>query len=85
MDQGPARDLRELDRGERLIIICHQAGRSTGVAVWLRNRRFENAKPLHGGIDAWSSAVDTTAYQSFSARTIQICTIQEYSRGIHEP
>ena len=60
MAEVPARAARELDPGERLVILCHHGHRSLHVAAWLRNQGFEQAQSLRGGIDAWAAQVDPT-------------------------
>lgn len=52
MGEAPGRAHRELDSGERLVILCHHGQRSLHVAAWLRNQGFEQAQSLRGGIDA---------------------------------
>lgn len=60
----PMRDvpgrLQELDRGERLIVVCHLGVRSMNVTAWLRKQGFGQAQSLRGGIDAWSTEVDAS-------------------------
>lgn len=58
MGEVPARAERELDRGARIIAICHHGVRSMSIAAWLREQGFERAQSLHGGIDAWATEVD---------------------------
>lgn len=58
MNEVPSR-LNELDRSERLVIVCHLGVRSLQTAVWLRRQGFEQAQSLSGGIDAWSMEIDS--------------------------
>jgi rhodanese-related sulfurtransferase len=60
MGDVPARAQQELDPDERLVVVCHHGIRSMNVTVWLRNQGFEQAQSLRGGIDAWSTEIDTT-------------------------
>jgi rhodanese-related sulfurtransferase len=58
IDEIPVRALTELDRGERLVVMCHHGVRSMNVTLWLRQQGFEQAQSMRGGIDAWSREVD---------------------------
>jgi rhodanese-related sulfurtransferase len=58
MNEVPLRADGELNRNERLVIVCHHGIRSMNVTVWLRNQGFEQAQSLRGGIDAWAQEVD---------------------------
>lgn len=58
MNEIPSRALEELDPDARLVAICHAGVRSMNVAVWLRDRGFEKAQSLRGGIEAWSREID---------------------------
>lgn len=59
MGEVPARAHQELDPEDRLLILCHHGARSLSVTNWLRQQGFEAAQSIAGGIDAWSSRVDT--------------------------
>jgi len=59
MGDVPSRAHQELDPDERLVIVCHHGIRSMNVTVWLRNQGYELAQSLRGGIDAWSTEVDS--------------------------
>ncbi|REJ83337.1 MAG: molybdopterin-synthase adenylyltransferase MoeB [Acidobacteria bacterium] len=50
--------LGELDPGDRWVIHCHHGPRSTRATKLLRERGFDHAYNLAGGIDAWSLEVD---------------------------
>jgi rhodanese-related sulfurtransferase len=58
MGEIPSRAAQELNRDERLIIVCHHGVRSMNVTAWLRKQEFERAQSLRGGTDAWSQEVD---------------------------
>lgn len=45
-----------LDR--KLIVFCHAGVRSMKVAMFLRERGFEDVWSMAGGIDLWSQAID---------------------------
>ncbi len=47
-----------LDRLQRVVCVCHHGVRSAQVAAFLQRRGFADVYNLHGGIDAWSIAVD---------------------------
>ena len=47
-----------LDR--KLVIFCHAGMRSMKVAMFLRDRGFEDVWSMAGGIDLWSQAIDGT-------------------------
>lgn len=50
---------QELDPLERTVVVCHLGVRSLSVTAWLRRQGFEQVQSLCGGIDAWSSKVDS--------------------------
>ena len=60
MGDVPSRALQELQPDERLVILCHHGQRSLNVTAWLRNRGFEQAQSLRGGIEAWAAQIDPT-------------------------
>lgn len=46
-------------RGDAPVVAhCHLGGRSMKAALFLRQRGFDDAKSMAGGIDAWSLGVD---------------------------
>ena len=47
-----------LDR--KLVVFCHAGVRSMKVAMFLRERGFEDVWSMAGGIDLWSQAIDET-------------------------
>jgi len=57
MRQVPAR-IAELDRGRRIVVMCHHGMRSAQVAGFLREQGFAQVENLDGGIDAWAAVVD---------------------------
>jgi len=58
MGQIPQR-LAELDPAQPMLCICHHGMRSAQVVAFLARAGFESVYNLAGGIDAWSTQVDT--------------------------
>ena len=58
MHEIPAR-LAELDRDPPLVVMCHSGGRSRRVAEYLLAKGFSRVFNLSGGIDAWSTQLDS--------------------------
>jgi rhodanese-related sulfurtransferase len=58
MRDVPAR-LAELPRDKPLVVMCHSGGRSGRVAQYLQYNGFSNVFNLKGGIDAWSTQIDS--------------------------
>ena len=58
MREVPAR-LDELPRDKPLVVMCHSGGRSSRVAQYLQYNGFSNVLNLKGGIDAWSTQIDS--------------------------
>jgi rhodanese-related sulfurtransferase len=58
MREVPAR-LSELDAAKPIVVMCHSGGRSRRVAEFLQRNGFSNVFNLKGGIDAWSTEVDS--------------------------
>jgi rhodanese-related sulfurtransferase len=58
MREIPAR-LSELDASAPIVVMCHAGGRSRRVAEFLQQNGFSNVFNLKGGIDAWSTEVDS--------------------------
>jgi rhodanese-related sulfurtransferase len=54
----PAR-IANLDSGKPLVVMCHSGGRSRRVAEFLKQNGFSNVFNLTGGIDAWSTQIDS--------------------------
>lgn len=58
MREIPAR-MAELDAAKPLVVMCHSGGRSRRVAEFLQGNGFSNVFNLQGGIDAWSTQLDS--------------------------
>ncbi len=58
MREIPAR-IRELDEHKPLVVMCHSGGRSRRVAEFLSANGFSTVFNLAGGIDAWSTQLDS--------------------------
>jgi len=58
MREIPAR-LAELDRDTPLVVMCHSGARSRRVAEYLLANGFSRVFNLSGGIDAWSTQLDS--------------------------
>ena len=58
MREIPAR-LFELDPDKPLVVMCHSGGRSSRVAEYLHANGFLTVFNLKGGIDAWSTQLDS--------------------------
>jgi rhodanese-related sulfurtransferase len=58
MREVPAR-LAELDKAKPLVVMCHSGGRSRRVAEYLAGNGFTSVFNLEGGIDAWSTQIDS--------------------------
>lgn len=48
----------EARQDDPVVVHCHHGVRSLRVAVYLRQRGFEHAVSMSGGIDRWSTDVD---------------------------
>jgi len=59
MGEIPSRAHQELDPDDRLLILCHHGARSLSVTSWLRQQGFESTQSIAGGIEAWSTSVDS--------------------------
>jgi rhodanese-related sulfurtransferase len=59
MSQIPAR-YTELTCSEPVAILCHSGGRSARVAGFLVQQGFSQVANVSGGIDAWSTEVDSS-------------------------
>jgi rhodanese-related sulfurtransferase len=53
-------EIRELQSDKPLVVICHHGVRSMHVAQFLASQGFDELINLRGGIDAWSSQVDSS-------------------------
>lgn len=58
MREIPAR-LAELDAAKPIVVMCHSGGRSRRVAEYLLANGFSSVFNLEGGIDAWSTQLDS--------------------------
>ena len=58
MREVPGR-LAELDRDRPIVVMCHSGVRSRHVAAFLLANGFERVYNLAGGIDAWSTDIDS--------------------------
>jgi rhodanese-related sulfurtransferase len=58
MREVPAR-IDELDAGKPIVVMCHSGGRSRRVAEFLQGNGFTNVFNLIGGIDAWSTQINS--------------------------
>lgn len=58
MREVPAR-LADLDANKPLVVMCHSGGRSRRVAEYLAGNGFSSVFNLKGGIDAWSTQLDS--------------------------
>jgi rhodanese-related sulfurtransferase len=52
--------LQELDPEQAIACLCHHGGRSMQVAAFLQARGFRHLANIAGGIDAWSTELDST-------------------------
>jgi rhodanese-related sulfurtransferase len=59
MSAVPAR-LQDLPRERPIACLCHHGARSMQVAMFLAQQGFDTVANLTGGINAWSSQVDTS-------------------------
>jgi rhodanese-related sulfurtransferase len=55
-----AANLAEMERAENVVLFCHHGMRSLDAASWLRSQGVEGARSMAGGIDRWSTEVDTS-------------------------
>ena len=57
MGQVPHR-LSELPKTGALFVLCHHGMRSGQVTAFLRQKEFNNAVNVAGGIEAWAQTID---------------------------
>jgi adenylyltransferase/sulfurtransferase len=50
----------EGDRQREIVVHCHHGGRSMRVVRWLREQGFSQARNMTGGIDQWSTEIDSS-------------------------
>ena len=53
-------ELRTLSKDTRLVFHCHHGGRSQAAGQEFVGMGFTNVSNLVGGIDAWSTQIDTS-------------------------
>jgi rhodanese-related sulfurtransferase len=58
MQELPAR-LQELEAARPVVCICHHGARSAQVVAYLAHLGYPDVYNLAGGVDAWSTRVDT--------------------------
>ena len=49
----------EPHREQRIVVHCHHGQRSLRVTQWLRSQGFAHAQNMQGGIDTWSTQIDS--------------------------
>ena len=59
MSEIPAR-YAELEASAPVAVLCHSGGRSARVAAFLVQQGFSRVANVSGGIDAWSTEVDSS-------------------------
>jgi rhodanese-related sulfurtransferase len=61
MDTIPAHldRLDQLADEATLVVFCHHGIRSANVVNWLRGQGVENSQSMAGGIDRWSTDIDS--------------------------
>jgi rhodanese-related sulfurtransferase len=61
MSQWPQLALTKLpDKSEPILLHCHHGGRSARATAWLLGQGYTNVKNVAGGIDAWSTEIDSS-------------------------
>ncbi len=60
LDQAVHDELMTRDKDALIVFQCHHGMRSQGAAEYFRQAGFTNLINVSGGIDAWSSLVDST-------------------------
>lgn len=50
--------LDELPENKDIVVICHHGYRSMQMTLWLRQKGFDKARSLQGGVDKWAEDVD---------------------------
>jgi monothiol glutaredoxin len=60
LDDAGVRKLSELPKSQKLVFMCHHGMRSRVAAESALRQGFTDVWNLEGGIEAWSTAVDTT-------------------------
>ena len=49
----------ERRRNRPIVVHCHHGGRSLQVTRWLREQNFPHVQSMAGGIDQWSTEIDS--------------------------
>lgn len=52
--------LADIPTDRPVVVVCHHGGRSAIVTNWLRERGYDRAINLGGGIDAWARRIDSS-------------------------
>lgn len=52
-------NLARLERADEIVCFCHHGMRSLDAAAWLRSQGVEGARSMAGGIDRWSTEIDS--------------------------
>jgi rhodanese-related sulfurtransferase len=52
-------NLQRIENSEQVVIFCHHGMRSLDAAAWLRSQGVEGARSMTGGIDRWSTEIDS--------------------------
>lgn len=52
-------NLQRIENAEEVVIFCHHGMRSLDAAAWLRSQGVEGARSMTGGIDRWSTEIDS--------------------------
>ncbi len=57
--RGRLDEIRASAQGQTLVVYCHHGQRSMVAATWLARQGLNPVENLEGGIDAWSTRVDS--------------------------
>ena len=52
-------NLAEIEAAEDVVLYCHHGMRSLDAAAWLRSQGVSGAKSMTGGIERWSTEIDS--------------------------
>jgi adenylyltransferase/sulfurtransferase len=52
-------NLKMFEGAEEVVIFCHHGMRSLNAAAWLRSQGVDGARSLTGGIERWSTEIDS--------------------------
>lgn len=52
-------NLTRFEDADQIVVFCHHGMRSLDAAAWLRSQGVANARSMAGGIDRWSTEVDS--------------------------